>query len=87
MNKLNQIRRNFKMAQLTEIEKVSQESIKLGKQLGMEDIMMYLHKRVNLLDLLHTGYQADKNVEGASEIAARVDELVLVIELLTEDIE
>lgn len=75
------------MAQMTEMEKVSQESILLGKQLGMENIMMYLHKRVNLLDLLHTGYQADKNVEGASEIAARVDELVMVIEELTQDFE
>jgi hypothetical protein len=87
MNKLNQIRRNIKMAQMTEMEKVSQESIELGKQLGMEDIMMYLHKRVGLLELLHHGYQADENVEGASEIAARVDELVMVIEELTKDID
>jgi hypothetical protein len=87
MNKLNQIRRNIKMAQLTEMEKVSQESIELGKQLGMEKAMMYLHKRVGLLELLHHGYQVDKNVAGASEIVTRVDELVMVIEKLTEDIE
>jgi hypothetical protein len=87
MNKLNQIRRNIKMAQMTEMEKVSQEGIELGKRQGMEDIMMYLHKRVNLLDLLHTGYQAAKNVEGAKEIADRMDELVMVIEELTKDIE
>lgn len=75
------------MAQMTEMERVSRESIELGKQIGMEDIMMYLHKRVGLLEIMHHGYQADKNVEGASEIAVRVDELVLVIEELTKDIE
>lgn len=75
------------MSQMTEMQRVSQESIEKGKQLQMEKVMMYLHKRINLMDLLHTGYQADKNVSGAADIEARVDELVRVIELLTEDIE
>jgi hypothetical protein len=75
------------MAQMTEMEKVSQESIELGKQLGMEKIMMYLHMRVNLLEIMHHGYQTDENVEGAKEIADRMDELVMVIEELTKDIE
>jgi hypothetical protein len=75
------------MAQLTEMEKVSQESIEYGKYLGIEKIMMYLHKRTGLLELMHHGYQVDENVEGAKEISDRMDELVMMIEELTKDIE